>query len=125
MYQADIHRHTFLPHQSGELSALLKDVEGHEVSFNKENVLSKAIHLLLNPIEGVREYARYECQGCRIGHPSHKHHGMLQRNGSTYDYKYNEPALECLNIYDVIEDFDEIDLQSMMGSILTRALVKL
>ena len=32
------------------------------------------------------------------------------------DYKYHEPALECLNIFDVLEDFDDLMWEHMMGS---------
>ena len=31
---------------------------------------------LMNLREGVRDYARHECQGCRIDHPSQKHHDL-------------------------------------------------
>ena len=94
-----------------------KKVEGHAGSFQKENFLTKAI--LMNLREGVRDHARHECQGCRIDHPSQKHHDMcLWTTAEEWinDYKYHEPALECLNNYDVIEDLDEILWEYMMGS---------
>ena len=92
-------------------------MEGHTGSFQKENFLTKAI--LMNLREGVRDHARHECQGCRIGHPSQKHHDMcLWTTAEEWinDYKYHEPALECLNNYNVIEDLDEILWEHMMGS---------
>ena len=117
IYQADVYGQTFLSHQSEESSALQKEVEGHAGSFQKENFLTKAI--LMNLREGVRDHARHECQGCRIDHPSQKHHDMcLWTTAEEWinDYKYHEPALECLNHYDVIEDLDEILWEHMMGS---------
>lgn len=117
IYQADIYSQTFLSHESEEPSALQKEVEGHEVSFKKEKFLTEAI--LKNLREGVRDHVRHECQGCRTDHPSQKHHHMCLWTTSEEwinDYKYHEPALECLNIYDVIEDFDEIIWEYMMGT---------
>ena len=109
IYQADVYSQTFLSHQSDEPIALQKEVEGHAGSFQKENFLTKAI--LVNLREGVRDHARHECQGCRIDHPSQKHHDIcLWTTAEEWinDYKYHEPALECLNNYDVIEDLDKI-----------------
>ena len=66
-YQADVYRQTFSSsHESDEPSALQKEVEGQDVK--RENVLVKAV--LMNLREGVRDYVRHECQGCRIDHPS-------------------------------------------------------
>ena len=105
IYHADINSQKFLSHQSDEPSALQKEVERHAGSFQKENFLTKAI--LMNLREGVRDHARHECQGCRIDNPSQKYQDMcLWTTAEEWinDYKLHEPALECLNIYDVIED---------------------
>ena len=65
-YQADVYRQTFSSHESNKPSALQKEVEGQDVE--RENFLVKAV--LMNLREGVRDYVRHECQGCRIDHPS-------------------------------------------------------
>ena len=117
IYQADIYNQTFLSDESDEPSALQKEVEGHEVSFKKEKFLTEAI--LKNIREGVRDHVRHECQGCRTDRPSQKHHHMcLWTTAEEWinEYKYHEPALEYLNIYDVIEDFDKIIWGYMMGT---------
>ena len=65
---------------------------------------------MTNLREGVRAYARHECQGCRIDHQSQKHHDLCLWTSPQewiQDYKYHEPVLECLNIYSVMEDWDE------------------
>ena len=114
-YQADVYRQTFSSHASDEPSALQKEVEGQDVK--RENFLVKAV--LMNLREGVRDYVRHECQGCRIDHPSQKYHDMcLWTTAEEWitDYKYHEPALECLNIFDVLEDFDDLMWEHMMGS---------
>ena len=114
-YQADVYRQTFSSHESDEPSALQKEVEGQDVK--RENFLVKAV--LMNLREGVRDYVRHECQGCRIDHPSQKYHDMcLWTTAEEWitDYKYHEPALECLNIFDVLEDFDDLMWEHMMGS---------
>ena len=114
-YQADVYRQTFSSHESDESSALQKEVEGQDVK--RENFLVKAV--LMNLREGVRDYVRHECQGCRIDHPSQKYHDMcLWTTAEEWitDYKYHEPALECLNIFDVLEDFDDLMWEHMMGS---------
>ena len=56
--------------------------------------------------------AKYECQGCRIDHPSQKY---MYRDMCLWtsarelidDYGCHDPLLECLNIYDVMDDFDK------------------
>ena len=89
-------------------------MEGHAGSFEKENFLTKAI--LMDLREGIRDHACHECQGCRIDHPSQKHHDMYLRTTSEEEYNYHEPALECLNNHDAIEDLEEILWEYMMGS---------
>ena len=52
---------------------------------------------LMNLREAVRDYARHECQGCRIDHPSQKYHELCLWTSPQewiQDYKYHEPALE-------------------------------
>ena len=57
----------------------------------------------------VGDCAKHECQGCRIDHPSQKYHDMCLWTSPREwieDYRCHDPALEGLNIYDVMEDFD-------------------
>ena len=57
----------------------------------------------------VGDCAKHECQGCRINHPSQKYNDMCQWTSAREwieDYGCHNLALEGLNIYDVIEDFD-------------------
>ena len=92
-------------------------MEGHHTEFQKEKCLTKAV--LKNLREGVWDYVRHECQGCRIDHQSQIHHDMcLWTTAEEWitDYKYHEPALECLSIYDVIEDYDDLIWEYMMGT---------
>ena len=72
----------------------------------------------MNLREGVRDHARHKSQGCRIDNPSQKQHDMyLWTTAEEWinDYNFHEPALECLDIYDVIEDHGEILWEYMMG----------
>ena len=53
--------------------------------------------------------AKHESQGCRIDHSSQKYHDMcLWTSPKEWieDYVYHNLALEVLNIYDVMEYFD-------------------
>lgn len=119
--QADIYKQTFWPHGSAGASALQKDVEGtlqkdtsEEDYLWMKDFLTKAI--LMNLREGVRDYARHECSGCRIDHPSQKQHDLcLMTSPQEWieGYKYHEAALECLNIYNVMEDWDEVIAENM------------
>ncbi|MEW8547668.1 MAG: hypothetical protein AB2693_29520 [Candidatus Thiodiazotropha sp.] len=64
--------------------------------------------MLKNLRIAIREYAQHECEGCRINHPSQKNHMLCLGAGDDWirDLRYHEPALECLNIYDVIKDWN-------------------
>ncbi|MEW8546195.1 MAG: hypothetical protein AB2693_21970 [Candidatus Thiodiazotropha sp.] len=67
--------------------------------------------MLKNLRQAVREYAQHECEGCRVNHPSQKYHMLCLRADGEDDWirdlRYHEPALECLNIYDVMKDWNE------------------
>ena len=56
----------------------------------------------------VGDCAKHECQGCRIDNPSQKYQDMcLWTSPKKWIEDYGSiPALEGLNIYDVMEDFD-------------------
>ena len=113
LYQADTYREEFWPYGPDGPSTLQKEVEEIEVVEEDDcchikDFLIKAT--LMNLREGVRDYARHECQGCRIDHPSQKYHDLCLWTSPQewiQDFKYHEPALECLNIYNVMEDWDE------------------
>ena len=72
--------------------------------------------MLKNLRIAVREYAQHECEGCRLDHPSQKYHMRCLGAGDDWirDLHYHEPALECLNIYDVIKDWNH-ELCLMFG----------
>ena len=53
--------------------------------------------------------ARYECEWYRIDHTSQKYHDLCLWTSPQewiQDYKYQEPVLECLNIYSFMEGWD-------------------
>ena len=113
LYQADTHGEEIWPYGSDGPSTLQKEVEEIEVVEEDDcchikDFLIKAT--LMNLREGVRDYARHECQGCRTDHPSQKYHDLCLWTSPQewiQDFKYHELALECLNIYNVMEDWDE------------------
>ena len=117
MYRADIYRQNIDPDQSDMKCDLQKEVEDN----TKTDCLMKTLltdiilqHLKIN----VGEYAHYECQGCRIDHPSQKYHDIcLWTTPKEWieDYHYHEPALECLNIYNVLKDFDNQMWTNLFG----------
>ena len=113
LYQADTYGEEFWPYGPDGPSTLQKEVEEIEVVEEDDcchikDFLIKAT--LMNLREGVKDYARHECQGCRIDYPSQKYHDLCLWTSPQewiQDFKYHEPALECLNIYNVMEDWDE------------------
>ena len=112
IYQAGIYRQTFWPHGSDGWSVLQKDMEEKEVMEEDDccHIKDFMIKSSLMNLRGVRDYARHECQGCRIDHSSQKCHDLCLWTSPQewiQDYKYHAPALECLNIYSVMEDWDE------------------
>ena len=55
------------------------------------------------------DYAQREGQGCKIDHPSQKHHDICLWNGPQEwigEFNYHLKALECLNV-DIIQHRDE------------------
>ena len=57
----------------------------------------------------VGDCAKHESHGCKINHPSQKYHDICLWTSPREwieDYGCHDPALEGLNIYDVMEDFD-------------------
>ena len=79
LYQADTYGEEFWPYGPDGPSTLQKEVEKIEVveeddCYHIKDFLINAT--LMNLREGVRDYARHECQGCRIDHPSQKYHDL-------------------------------------------------
>ena len=95
---------------SDEKSTSQKEVEdNNNIDCLMKTLLKQAILTCLKM--GVGNCAKHECQGCRIDHPSQKHHDVcLWTSPKEWieDYGCHYPALEGLNIYDVMEDFDNI-----------------
>ena len=57
----------------------------------------------------VGDCAKHECHRRRMSHPSQKYHDICLWTSPIEwieDYGYHDLALEGLNIYDVMEDFD-------------------
>ena len=57
--------------------------------------------------DAIAEYARHECTGCRIDYPSQKNHDLCLWTSPTdwiVNYGYEEAALSCLDIYEIIQE---------------------
>lgn len=110
MHRNDIYNHTSETNDSdGSLSQLQREVEGgycDKTEFTK--MLIKAI--LENLRVCVSDYAHHQCKGCRFDHPSQKHHHIclwLTPKEWVEKLRCHESALEGLNIYDVMHDWDK------------------
>ena len=106
MYQTDAYSATVQP--SDEKSTLQKEVEDNEdIDCLMKTLLKQAILTCLKMAVG--DCAKHECHGCKMNHPSQKYHDICLWNSPREwieDYGCHDPALEGLNIYDVMEDFD-------------------
>ena len=61
--------------------------------------------------DAITDYARHECTGCRIDHPSQKYHDLCLWTSPAdwiVDYGYDEAALSCLDIYKIIKEWDSL-----------------
>ena len=68
----------------------------------------------------VGDCAKHECHGCKMNHPSQKYHDICLWTSPREwieDYGCHDPALEGLNIYDVMEDFDNRIWNYLYGDI--------
>lgn len=66
--------------------------------------------MLINLRAAIGDYARYDCQGCRIDHPSQKYHDIClwtKPKEWINHYGYHEHALRSLNIYEVMKDWND------------------
>ena len=106
MYQTDAYSATVQP--SDEKSTLQKEVEDNEdIDCLMKTLLKQAILTCLKMAVG--DFAKHECHGCKMNHPSQKYHDICLWTSPREwieDYGCHDPALEGLNIYDVMEDFD-------------------
>ena len=93
--------------ENGEQLKEYEDVPPPKTFIGKD-MTALIFAMLKNLRKAVREYAQHECEGCRIEHPSQIHHMLCLGAGDDWigDLHYHEPALECLNIYDVLKDCD-------------------
>lgn len=92
-----------------------KEYEGNTEDIKLSNTrrindtLTEAI--LINLRSAVGDYARYDCQGCRIDHPSQKYHDLClwtKPKDWIKNYGYHEHALRSLNIYEVMKDWNDL-----------------
>lgn len=70
----------------------------------------------INLMTAIFDYARHQCQGCRINHPSQKYHDLClwtKPNEWITDYGIHIHALNNLNIYEVIQKWDELLLDEV------------
>ena len=109
MYQTDAYSATVQP--SDEKSTLQKEVEDNEdINCLMKTLLKQAILTCLKMAVGY--CAKHECHGCKMNNPSQKYHNICLWTSPREwieDYGCHDPALEGLNIYDVMEDFDNMD----------------
>lgn len=59
----------------------------------------------------IAEYVRHECGGCRVDHPSQKHHRLclwVKPKEWIEEYGIHEHVLNCLNVYDILVEWDEL-----------------
>ena len=94
--------------ENGEQLKEYEDVPPPKTFIGKD-MTALIFAMLKNLRKAVREYAQHECEGCRIEHPSQIHHMLCLGAGDDWigDLHYHEPALECLNIYDVLKDWNQ------------------
>ena len=70
--------------------------------------------------DAIADYAQHEYTGCKIDHPSQKYHDLCLWTSPTdwiVEYGYDEAALSCLDIYEIIQEWD-----SLLWSEKTRGL---
>ena len=93
--------------ENGELLNEYEDVPSPKTFIGKD-MTALIFAMPKNLRKAVREYAQHECEGCRIEHLSQKHHMLCLGAGDDWigDLHYHEPTLECLNIYDVLKDWN-------------------
>ena len=107
MYQTHAYSATVQP--SDEKSTLQKEVEDNEdIDCLMKTLLKHAILTCLKMAVG--DCAKHECHGCKMNHPSQKYHDICLWTSPREwieDYGCHDPALEGLNIYDVMKDFDD------------------
>ena len=72
----------------------------------------------MNLKSGIRECAKHDCFGCKFDRSNHFDHNvclMASPEDWIKGYKFQEKALEFLNIYDVMNDWDTIIYEGKGG----------
>ena len=110
LLQGEIRSYTLWGKKPVTTSTLQKEVEG---TYAQKNTVKDFLIgvVVMNFKSGIRECAKHECFGCKFDRSSHFDHNVCQL-ASPEDwikgYKFHEKALEFLNIYDVMNDWDTI-----------------
>ena len=110
LLQGEIRSYTLWGKKPVTTSTLQKEVEG---TYAQKNTVKDFLIgvVVMNLKSGIRECAKHECFGCKFDRSSHFDHNVCQL-ASPEDwikgYKFHEKALEFLNIYDVMNDWDTI-----------------
>ena len=79
-------------------------------------------------LAAISAYAKHECEGCKIDHPSQTAHEIcLWTTPSSWveDYGYDKAALSCLNIYDIIYEWNNLLLSINNKGLLDLSPVEL
>ena len=61
--------------------------------------------------DAIADYAQHEFTGCKIDHPSQKYQDLCLWTSPTVclvDYSYDEASLRCLDIYEIIQEWDSL-----------------
>ena len=110
LLQREIRSYTLWGKKTVTTSALQKEVEG--ACAQKNTVKDFLIGVVvMNLKRGIRECAKHGCFGCKFDRSSLFDHNvclMASPEDWIKGYKFHEKALEFLNIYDVINDWDTI-----------------
>ena len=110
LIQGEIRMYTLWGKKPVTTSALQKEVEG---TCAKKNTVEDFLIgvVVMNLKSGIRECAKHDCFGCKFDRSSHFDHNvclMASPKDWIKGYKFHEKALEFLNIYDVMNDWDTI-----------------
>ncbi|MCG8075026.1 MAG: hypothetical protein JAY75_02140 [Candidatus Thiodiazotropha taylori] len=97
-----------------EFEGLLEDNERLERGKWIKDTLIQAMKINLRT--AIFDYARHQCQGCRVNHPSQKYHDLClwtKPNEWITDYGIHIHALKNLYVYDVIQKWDQLLLEEI------------
>ena len=110
LLQGEINSYTIWGKKPDTPSILQKEVEGAEKQ--KHAAKDFLVQVVLENLKaGMRDCAQQKCLGCEFDSPSQKDHKvclMVSSEDWVLGYKFHEEALEFLNIYEVMNDWDSI-----------------